>query len=53
MNRHEVAALISFNRGDSFHDYWANIGTLIYLKDWIQSAIAAHTLDWGYNEAEH
>jgi hypothetical protein len=28
------------NRGDSFHDCWANIGTLIRMKDSIQSAIA-------------
>jgi hypothetical protein len=33
------------SRGDSFHDCWANIGTLIQLKDSIESAIAPHAFD--------
>src|SRR5437899_5790898 len=41
------------NRGDSFHDCWANIGTLIKMKDLIQSAIAARAFDCGYIEAAH
>jgi hypothetical protein len=35
------------NRGDSFHDCWANIGTLIHMKDSIQSAIAPGATDCG------
>src|SRR2546428_11774891 len=41
------------NRGDSFHDCWANIGTLIHMKDSIQSAIAARAFDCGYIQAAH
>ena len=41
------------NRGDSFHDCWANIGTLIQMRDSIQSAIAARVFDCGYIEAAH
>ena len=36
------------NRGDSFHDCWANIGTLIHMKDSIQSAIAPGATDCGH-----
>ena len=41
------------NRGDSFHDCWANIGTLIQMKDSIQSAIAPRAFNCGYIEAAH
>src|SRR5437667_3437263 len=41
------------NRGDSFYDCWANIGTLIQMKDSIQSAIAPRAFDCGYIEAAH
>ena len=41
------------NRGDSFHDCWANIGTLIQMKDSIQTAIASRTFDCSYIEAAH
>src|SRR5258708_1074645 len=40
-------------RGDSFHDCWSNIGTLIQMKDSIQSAIAARASDCGYIEDPH
>ena len=36
------------NRGDSFHDCWANIGTPIHMKDSIQSAIAPCATDCGH-----
>src|SRR5437870_7540377 len=36
------------DRGDSFHDCWANIGTLIHMKDSIQSAIAPGATDCGH-----
>jgi hypothetical protein len=39
------------NRGDSFHDCWANIGTLIQMKDSIQSAIAPGATDCGHIRA--
>jgi hypothetical protein len=38
--KHENCFVEMINRGDSFHDCWANIGTLIHMKDSIQSAIA-------------
>ena len=39
------------NRGDSFHDRWANIGTLIRMKDSTQSAIAPGATDCGHIRA--
>jgi hypothetical protein len=36
------------NRGDSFHDCWANIGTPIHMKDSIQSGIAPGATDRGH-----
>ncbi len=39
------------NRGDGFHDCWANIGTLIHMKDSIQSATAPGATDCGHIRA--
>src|SRR5437899_3449236 len=41
------------NRGDSFHDCWANIATLIQMKDSIQPAIATRAFDCRHVEAAH
>jgi phosphotransferase family enzyme len=38
--QHENCLVARINRRDSFHDCWANVGTLIQMKDSIQSVIA-------------
>src|ERR1700757_5459947 len=37
--------------GDGFHDCWANIGTLIHMKDSFQSATARGATDCGHIRA--